>query len=318
MSPDLLRLPALRSAARRIYPGRGLGTVKNRLKFLAAALRWRADLAERLARPEHARLLRELVQRPNMLGFVRWPYVHCGWPALQRFDALSQHLQALEGDMAALDIGVEQTLEVADLGNLSPGLRLAIDRAPWCLREGSLVFNQFIGDLRLMSIAFSFGHEDGNRTVYVGSIQGSNAESVQETYREVAKDLLGMRARDFTIKAFQLLMHHLGVQRILCIAEGARHHRHPYFAQDKMAKFHLDYDVIWQEHNAERVDGGFYRLDTLPRVRPMEEIARKNRSLYRKRYAMMDELSGALQSRFGRATSPARTEPAATFADSGT
>lgn len=315
MSAAILSLPALQSTARRIYPGQGLGTVKNRLQFIAAALRWRAALAERLARPAQARLLRELVQRPHMLGFVRWPYIHCDWPALQRFEALSQHFQALDDDMAALDIGIDEVLDVADLGALSPGLRLAIDRAPWCLREGSLVFSQFIGDHRLMSIAFSFARLDGERVVYVGSVQGSNAESVQDTYREVAKDLLGMRARDFTIKAFQQLMHHLGVRRILCITEAARHHRHPYFAQDKIAKFHLDYDVIWQEHNGEPAEGGFVRLDTLPRVRPMEEIARKNRSLYRKRYAMMDELSASLAARFGR-TAPPRIE-AATLASSG-
>lgn len=301
MSPPILSLPALRSTATTLYPGRGLGTAKNRFQFLAAALRWRAGLTERLDQPTHARLLRELMLRPQMMGFVRWPYIHCEWPALKRFDALSQHFQALEDDMAMLDIGIADTLEVADLGSLSPGLRLVIDRAPWCLREGSLVFSQFVGDHRLLSIAFSFARVGGERIVYVGSVQGSNAETAQDTYREVAKDLLGMRARDFTIKAFQLLMHALGVRRILCIGERFRHHRHPYFAQDKVAKFHLDYDVVWQEHNGEPVEGGFYRLDMLPRVRPMEEIARKNRSLYRKRYALMDELAAAMAQRFGPA-----------------
>lgn len=301
MIPAILGLPALRSTATILYPGRGLGTAKNRVQFLAAALRWRAALAERLGQPAHARLLRELVARPHMMGFVRWPYIHSEWPALQRFDALSQHFQALEDDMAMLDIGAADTLEVADLADLSPGLRLVIDRAPWCLREGSLVFSQFIGEHRLLSIAFSFARLGDERIVYVGSVQGSNAESAQDTYRELAKDLLGMRARDFTIKTFQLLMHALGVRRILCIAEGFRHHRHPYFAQDKVAKFHLDYDVVWQEHGGEPAEGGFYHLDMLPRVRPMEEIARKNRSLYRKRYALMDELAARLAQRFGRA-----------------
>lgn len=294
-----LRLTSLWTAARRIYPGSGVGQTKNRLQFTAAALKTRRALKNFLDRPENARLSREIAHRPELLGFVRWPFIHSQWPTLKRFNAMSQHLQALSSDMAALDISRSEAVIVADLASVSPGLRLVVDRAPWCLREGSLVFNQFVNEHRTMSLAFSFGRLNHERVAYVGSLQGSGAESALETYREVARDLLGMRARDFTIKSFQLLMHHLGVQRILCIAEDFRHHRHPYFTKDKAAKFHLNYNVVWQEHSGEPDGTGFYRLGTLPIVRPMEEIARKNRSLYRKRYAMLDNLSSEIASRFG-------------------
>ena len=108
-----------------------------------------------------------------------------------------------------------------------------------------------------------------------------------------------MRSRDFLIKMFQLLTNHMGVHQVLGVADEQRHHRHPYFGTAKADRLHLDYDEIWQEHSAERMPDGFYRLPSLPVVKTMEEIAAKNRALYRRRYALMDRLSADLAARFG-------------------
>lgn len=297
--PDL-GLSFMLAAARRIYPSRKLGTIKNWASLITSAMKVRRELREMLARDEHRALRRELLNYPETLGFVEWPYIHAGWPVLQRFEALSQHMQALQSDMAAFDVGRSGSVLVADMNAIYPGLRLVVDRAFWCLREGSLVFNQFIGDDRMMTLAFSFGMEDGERVVYVGAVQGSNSEGALATYKEVAKGLQGMRSRDFLVKSFQLLMYHLGVKRILCVAEEQRHHRHPYFTTDPDEKFNLDYNEIWTEHSGEPRADGYYSLPLLPAQRPMEEIAQKNRALYRRRYAMMDELSSDIAARFGK------------------
>ncbi len=294
-------LGALLAAARKIYPERKLGTIKNRFQLVSAGLKAQTTLREMLSRDEHRALREEVQQHPETLGFVECPYIHAEWPLLKRFEALSQHRQAMQTDMKALDVGHSGSVLVADLSSVYPGLKLVVDRAPWCLREGSLVFNQFVGDERLMTLAFSFGWQDGERVVYVGSVQGSNADSALATYRDIAKGLQGMRSRDFLVKAFQLLMFHLGVKRVLCIADEQRHHRHIYFTRNKDEKFHLNYNEIWQEHAGEPTSDGFYRLGILPVVRPMEEIAAKNRALYRRRYAMMDELSAKLAAHFSTA-----------------
>lgn len=295
-----LSLPFVLAAARKIYPSRKLGTLKNWYSLFSAAMKARPELRELLAREEHRALRRELLSYPETLGFVEWPYIHAGWPVTQRFLALSQHMQALQTDMAAFDVGRSGSVLVADMNAVYPGLRLVVDRAFWCFREGSLVFNQFVGDDRLMTLPFSFGIDGGERVVYVGAVQGSNAEGALATYREVAKGLHGMRSRDFLIKAFQLLMHHLGVQRILCISEEQRHHRHRYFTTNPDEKFNLNYDEIWTEHNGSPNGDGFWRLPMVPAQRPMEEIAAKNRALYRRRYALMDQLSADMEARFGK------------------
>lgn len=294
-----LSLPTLVSAAQAIYPYQQLGTFKNRFRFISACLRHRAELGELLARDEHALLRHEVAEYPQTLGFVEWPYIHAGWALTRRFEALSQHRQAVHDDMSVLNVSRTGSVLVSDLSGLFPGLRLTVDRAYWHMREGGLVFNQFVGESRLMIMAFSFGWRDGERVAYVGSVQGANLEGAADTYKELGRALHGMRSRDFLVKAFQYFMHHLGVKQILCVSDRFRHHRHAYFTRDIDEKYHMDYDQVWQEHQGEPTEDGFFRIAVPPAHRPMETIAAKNRSLYRKRHAMLDELSADLQQRFG-------------------
>ena len=285
------------SAAMCVHPGSSSRAVRNRLRYIALVVRHHRPLTAWLRQPAQHALVRELVARPELLGCVVWPYVHARWSMMQRFEALSQHHQAMDSDMSALAVSADGSKVVADLSGISAGLRLVVDRAPWFLREGSLVLNQFLHDERLMSLAFSFGRQDGERVAYVGSVQGAKADSALATYREIAKNLHGMRSRDFLIKAFQLLAHHLGVKRVLCVGEQARHHRHPYFGKFKSEELHLNYDTMWQEHAGVPTADGFFQLGLLPRVRLWKEIAAKNRSLYRHRYALMDVLSADIADR---------------------
>lgn len=290
-------------AAKCVHPGSSGRALRNRLRYIALVLRHHRPLTAWLRQPAQRALVRELLARPELLGCMVWPYVHARWSMMQRFEALSQHHQAIDSDMSAMAVSATGSRVVADLSKISAGLRLVVDRAPWFLREGSLVLNQFRHDERLMSLAFSFGQEDGERVAYVGSVQGAKADSALATYREIAKDLHGMRSRDFLIKAFQLLAHHLGVKRVLCVGEQVRHHRHPYFDKFKSEELHLNYDTMWLEHAGVPTADGFFQLGLLPKVRIWKEIAAKNRSLYRHRYALMDTLSADIADRL-RSPSP--------------
>jgi uncharacterized protein VirK/YbjX len=296
------------AGAQQSSPGYSLRDLHNKLRFMRSGWQYRAELTAFFKRPEHATLAREIIQRPEILGFTLWPYLHAGWDVMQRFEALSQHQQALQSDMAALAVTAGGSVVVADMDAISKGLKLVVDRAPWCFREGSLVFNQFLHDERLMSIAFSFGLQNGERVAYLGGVQGSNVDSALAKYREIAKDLQGMRSRDFLIKAFQFLAYQLGVKKVLCVSEAQRHHRHPYFG-DKGGVLHLNYDEIWLENNGVATPEGFHQLGLLPHVRPMEDIAAKNRALYRRRYALMDELLADIGTRYGKSAPPSQLIP---------
>ncbi len=297
-----LDFPSLLATARNIYPYSRLGTFKNRARFMMACLRHRDALCDLLTRQEHQALRKELLEHPDTLGFVEWPYINAAWPVMRRFQALSEHQQAVNSDMSAFDMPRSGALLVADLSSVSEGLKLTVDRAYWLMREGGLVFNQFVGDERLMTMAFSFGLRDGKRVAYVGGVQGSNTEVARAAHQTLRRDLHRMRSRDFVVKAFQSFMHALGVSEIYCVSDRYRHHRHIYFTRDPDEKYHTDYDEVWREHLGTPTDDGFFRLATPAARRPLEAVPAKDRGLYRRRYAMLDDLAADMQERFAKVT----------------
>ena len=55
-----------------------------------------------------------------------------------------------------------------------------------------------------------------------------------------------------------------------------------------------DYDIIWQEKGGTiSTDGCLYRLPLELNLKPISEIASKKRSMYKKRYQLLDDLGGA-------------------------
>jgi uncharacterized protein VirK/YbjX len=290
------------AGAQQSFPGLAPRQLQGKFRFISACFKYRAQLNAFFKQPAQEALGREVLRRPEILGFTLWPYLHAGWDVMQRFEALSQHQQAVHSDMKALAVSPTELVLVADLTATSAGLTLVVDRAPWCFREGGLVFSQYLQTERLMSIPFAFGMQNGERVAYIGGLQGANIDSALAKYREIAKDLQGMRSRDFLLKAFQFLTYHLDVKKVLCVAEAQRHHRHAFFGTGKTEDLHLNYDEIWQEHNGVATTDGFYQLGTLPTVRPMEDIAAKNRALYRRRYALMDALFADIGTRYGKAS----------------
>ena len=294
------RLSQVWTSTQLVAPGWSLSDLNVKLSFALSMLQMRRDMADFLSRPEQEALNREVERNLDTLGFAIWPYIHAGWSARKRFEVLSLHHQLLSQDLRALTVQRGESLDVADLSQFSSGLRLTIDRPPWFKREGSLVLNQFRDGQRLTSIAFTLGVRNGQRVAYVGCLQGANPNTALPLLRDTRKDLHGLRTRDFLIKAFQLLMQHIGVQALYCVSDATRHHRHRYFKEQSKEELHLNYDAVWQEHGAVATMDGFYQLGVVPHAKAIHDIESKKRAQYRRRYAMLDELSALLALRFPR------------------
>ena len=85
---------------------------------------------------------------------------------------------------------------------------MVIDQAKWFMREGQLVINLFVGEVRMFSLAFSLGRDGGERTAFVGAVQGRDIEGVADEYRDLTKAAHGMRPRDLLFEIFRMLCSH--------------------------------------------------------------------------------------------------------------
>lgn len=145
---------------------------------------------------------------------------------------------------------------------------------------------------RVVSVAFSFEEIETNKWVcLVGCVQGHPLNEVGAT-KKVQKLMHGIRPNSFIMNSLQELCRNLGCHAIYCVGDSIQSYR-------KKHAIHLpwrhgidfDYDEFWREVGAKECGKGWFDLPLIATRREMSELKTKKRSMYRKRYLMLDELS---------------------------
>ncbi|MGZ8270243.1 MAG: VirK/YbjX family protein [Methylophilus sp.] len=281
-------------AGKVLYPIAPLINIFRRLKFLSKVKQVQPELDTFIQKITDLGYANIFKHDPHVLGAVLWPYIHNEWNVAQRFSAIAQHYELLKDQPKFLDVSQNNINKIIDLSEFSVEASLILDRPPWFIREGEVTANLFKADLRVMSIAFSLGKLNDELVIYVGGIQGIHAgvgsDESLEIIKGLTKDLQGIRPRSFMIEILRLFSVKVGAKKILAISDAHRHHRHPYFKGylDKLST--SNYDDIWMEHGGVATEGGFFTLPLEPQRKDIAEVSSNKRSMYKKRYAMLDKI----------------------------
>ena len=272
-----------------IAPRYDLTHLKLRLKVLVAGLSHRRQLLAITAASSPS-LQRIAAERPQMLvGPLVWPFLCASWDVPHRLERILAHYRALDCLGPPFPFGTQEKLVLADLDHVHPDLRITLDQPPWFMREGGLTLNLFVGDFRAYSLAFALSlSEQGRMDCLIGAIQGRDTDGALDLYRDLTKNMHGLRPRDFLIEICRMLCRHWRVRYLLGIRDSQRHHRHAFFKGQKVTL--QDYDAVWQDRGGMPDDANFYRLPITPDRRPIEDIKPNKRSLYRRRYLLLDEI----------------------------
>lgn len=291
-----LRLAAMVHA---MAPGTGLSTRINAWRFRKAARQHANALTPLLSANPATSTGQAVDARPELLSFVRAPYLCAGWSPDERLTRLTVHLATLDR-FHPLDFHLAQSINLLPLPMIGETYHVVIDKPMWFHREGVLTINLFDGDWRLFSLVFALEPVDGGLHALIGGIQGRNFNDALDRYRDLTKAANGLRPRDLLIELFRLVCAQLGVTEILAIADKGRQNRHPYFGKDAMRALPLDYDAIWQDRGGAPVDDWFYRLPLTGDRRSDADIPAKKRSMYRQRYAMLDAIEADMKAGWTR------------------
>ena len=225
----------------------------------------------------------------RFFGVLIWPLIDARWEVSRRLAELQRHYQEVASIGSLLDLMPGDSKTLLRLVDANPALNLRIERPPWFTREGQLTLSIFFEDQRVYSVAFLLSKANGHRVAYVGAVQGVKQNEDSDLYKNITKDAHGLRPRDLVISLFLVLCESLDVREVLAVQDRYRQHRHSYFGPSGNPKVFADYDAIWQEHGAVLNFNGLHSLSPGVRVKPMESIPSKKRSVYRKRYHFLNE-----------------------------
>jgi len=269
-------------------------SLKERVKFVVAAMRNRFATRQLAAADPRSPLGRLLAEWPNTVGILVWPYQCAAWGVETRVERVKGHQECL-GSLPGLSLAPGEKMVVADLSRYSPGAFLILDRAEWLTREGHLTLSLFKGDFRAFTLSFSlFGYPDTE--VFIGGLQGRQTENALELYRDLTKDFAGLRPRDFILEMLRLFALKIGARHIYAVADSQKIFRHKYFRNKSTPS--LDYDGVWRDRSGEAVADSYFELPLMGSHRPLEEVPTKKRSMYRRRYEMLDEIQASIPSDF--------------------
>jgi uncharacterized protein VirK/YbjX len=285
-----LSLSKLWHSSAAVTRGGGVRRFVDRVRFTARARALSDVLQPLFDAPSGSLLARSMAARPNLLEIAIAPYISAAWDPAIRVGEFVAHVEQLEQTSVPLAFDVDHMIEIMPMPECGAGYHLLLDKPVWFQKEGTLALNLFQGDVRLFTIAFALASREGERIAIIGGIQGRNLDGILDIYREMTRTAHGLRPRDLLIDLFKAFCREVGAKRLLAVSDANRHHRHPYFGKAPDRDLPLDYDAIWEDRGGVVVGDGFYELSLDRATRSDDEIPAKKRAMYKKRYALMEEL----------------------------
>ncbi|MFZ7236971.1 VirK/YbjX family protein [Avibacterium gallinarum] len=127
----------------------------------------------------------------------------------------------------------------------------------------------------------------------IASIQGPNEENSQQLVKSATKSLHGIRPMFMIVNVFKLLS-----QLWDCELIAIAHKNQSKYRWNDFNRLLFNYDEFWQENNGKLNTQGYWALPLEIERKSLEEIQSKKRSMYRKRYEMLDKLETDLSAVF--------------------
>ncbi|MFC0338025.1 hypothetical protein SAMN05421848_2607 [Kushneria avicenniae] len=298
-------------AAHHVYPKRREWKMRYKM-FLRATLHYGIHRAMMLGIGLNPLLEKAVTNRANLLNKPFRPYISIRYSHVERLRHLLLHYR-LQADLLGDDVSARIMqrpglwLGACEVGgetaNIYLGYRGAHDK------EGEMMLMIIRPPRkRLYSAALSFMRdEQGRPALCLGTVQGSRQQS--DWNRQFTRDHFGLRPQSLMVELTQMLARSLGMTNIYCVDNA----HHVYRARPNGSRQRgFDLDALIIEHGGEAFEPGWVVLPAAQRRKPVEIIASRKRSMYRKRYAWLD----ALEERVARSLSD-NVEPDA-FRDSGT
>jgi uncharacterized protein VirK/YbjX len=162
-------------------------------------------------------------------------------------------------------------------------------------KEGELALSLECDQLggRITSVVFSIEEKRKDQWVcLIGCIQGHKNKNVQDAFKVMQKSLHGLRPNSLIIYSAQELIRNLGFSAIYGIGNSIHisNRKHTInFPWERNITF--DYDNFWNEIGGRNLNNDWFEISLTPTRKNIQDVKSHKRSMYLKRYEMLDNIS---------------------------
>lgn len=154
-------------------------------------------------------------------------------------------------------------------------------------KEGLLAVTLTANGVRLYLMTFWIAPDKhGRNSLWVGALQGGKSQL--QTNRDLTKFFFGCRPNNLILHTLYLILQHLQIEQIYAVSNYGFQASHHYSSKRRLK---TSYDKFWSEaQGVPCTDKRFFALPSCEPKKDFASIPSHKRSMYRKRYAMLDTL----------------------------
>ena len=215
----------------------------------------------------------------------------------ERISIIEEHMSFLQErlrDDVILDIYGGSRIPLWQMEIDGKMLELVLCMEPGQRKEGLLSLILFLGGQPLYQIVFWIAKSKRSGTsIFIGAMQGPNMSDAKDVIKLVTKRCHSYRTKNLILYVTQALARSLGLEHIYAVTNKG------YYAMNHIRrdrKLKTSYSDFWMEA------GGWHtkddRFDELPLTevrKSMEEISTHKRAVYRRRFALLDEIDTTIE-----------------------
>lgn len=271
--------------ANKIYPNRG------KKSYAGKRLRYRL---RSFLHAQAVRIFEQFVnQHPQLVALLNervgfsYPLVHRfldkRFNSQQRFDAICENLLFLPQQLSHLNPPLwEQPLS---FGEVIPDFEILLNINEHQPMEGYWALELRYKPKDQLIYLLTFAKLDD--ALLIAVVQGPNFDGSKEIVKQLTKSCHGLRPAYLMVEAMKGLTRILGYNKLLGIPQ--KYQNKSRFVQSK--RYVVDYDAIFSEAGGSQ---DYYWILPLENERNLDDVPSKKRSMYRKRFAMLDSLNESM------------------------
>lgn len=279
-----------------ITPGLAWQNPSYRRKFVLRSLATPFSTARLLASlAKQPRLMQMLHVQPGLPCRLHRPWLTVNMDRRHTLESLSWHYQTMSGQLPSTLLNGYLSKQGITLLTLTGKdeqqftIRLCADAFLDKEGEATLAFCDQQNTV-LAEMTFTLCPFEGKTTLFIGGLQGAKAHVPHELIQGATKACHGLFPKRLLVEAAMTIGAVFPVEQIVAVSNATHIYRSWRYRKKKEGKLLADYDSFWLSIGGQQQDNGNFALPlTMPR-KPMEEIASKKRSEYRRRYELLDSL----------------------------